>query len=153
MESKAAGVRAGDLQHSFPLVRKLLSQRRSGGVGPASPHGRVVDDGEGAEQSSSYESRPPDAGAEQCATECFADRIREYQTVVSRRISFRLSRAPDYRDADFTANERRHLLILAMRVYALIRCDRSTIPSNSRKDDFSLSFSTQLKNHLALLRS
>jgi hypothetical protein len=35
VESKAVDVRAGDLQHSFPLGRKLLGQRRSSSVSPA----------------------------------------------------------------------------------------------------------------------
>jgi hypothetical protein len=63
-------------------MRFSSSVRRVYGVNPASPHGVVIDDGEGAQHSRSYQSRPPDRGPEQGATEWFADRVGEHQTVL-----------------------------------------------------------------------
>src|SRR5262249_31284076 len=81
------------MQHGFPLGREFLDQRRSSVVSPAGPHGVVIDDDDGAQHSRSYQSRPPDAGTEQRATEWFADRVGKNQTVLPQRVS--LAMPPD----------------------------------------------------------
>jgi creatinine amidohydrolase len=61
---------------------------------------------------------------------------------------------PSYRDADFTADERRHLLTLGMRAYSPSGVIGRPSLATAEKGQLLLeSFSTQFKHHLALLRS
>jgi creatinine amidohydrolase len=60
---------------------------------------------------------------------------------------------PTYRDADFTADERRHLLTLGMRAYSASGVIGRPSLATAEKGRLLLeSFSTQFKHHLALLR-
>lgn len=61
---------------------------------------------------------------------------------------------PGYRDADFTADDRRHLLTVGMREYSTSGViGRPSLATADKKRLLLQSFSVQFKPHLALLRT
>jgi creatinine amidohydrolase len=61
---------------------------------------------------------------------------------------------PNYHDADFTAEERRHLLTLGIRAYSASGViGRPSLASPGKGHRLLEAFSAQFKDHLALLRS
>src|SRR5581483_11531458 len=67
----------GDVQDGFTFGHQFLGECCSVALGPAATDGVVVDDGEGSEHSRSYQRWAPDPGAEQGATQWFADGVGE----------------------------------------------------------------------------